>query len=58
MLDFNDLANAQQVSYAWKQVIVNGRLWKKIFDKQVYGYNGKIRFVLLHIIPNICTSFS
>ena len=35
MLNCGDLANAQQVTAVWREVIKNGRLWQKIFRRNV-----------------------
>ena len=36
MLDYKDLAIAQQVSQPWRKIIADGRLWKKLLDRLVY----------------------
>ena len=36
MLDCDDLANAQQVSDLWRDVVVSNQLWKKIYDRHVW----------------------
>ena len=35
MLDCDDLANAQQVSGVWEDVVTGNQLWKKLYDRQV-----------------------
>ena len=35
MLDCDDLANAQQVSVLWRDVVVDNQLWKKIYERNV-----------------------
>ena len=35
LLNMEDLANTQQVSSLWREVVKNGRLWKWTFDRYV-----------------------
>ena len=35
LLNIEDLANTQQVSSLWREVVKNGRLWKWTFDRHV-----------------------
>ena len=34
LLNVDSLLNAEQVSEVWKQAIVEGKLWKKLFERQ------------------------
>ena len=42
MLDCDDLANAQQVSVLWRDVVVDNQLWKKIYDRNVWNLTKRI----------------
>ena len=35
MMNIEDLASAQKVSILWREVVKNGRLWKRTFDRHV-----------------------
>ena len=38
LLDVESLANAEQVSLCWKDVIVSGKLWEKLLRRKVLDF--------------------
>ena len=50
MLDSWSLANAEQVSQLWREIIVDNKLWKKMFDSTVCM---RLMFHLQSIISSI-----